>query len=140
MKPNITCDDCIHYKLCLEWHIGRSTGSKRICPEFDWKTSYIKLPCKIGSKVYFPLTHSSRHISDFKLLKMNAVNVGEVIYFFADKNDIHIRVQFKENGCTEMTFFNDELNQTVFFSKTRAEEILEEELDNDTRRRLSSRL
>lgn len=105
MKPNITCDNCIHYKLCLKWHIGRSTGSKRICPEFDWKTSYIKLPCKIGSKVYFPLTHSSRHISDFKLLKMNAVNVGEVIYFFADKNDIHIRVQFKENGCTEMTFF-----------------------------------
>lgn len=63
---------------------------------------------------------------------MNAVNVGEVIYFFADKNDIHIRVQFKENGCTEMTFFNDELDRTVFFSKTRAEEILKEELDNDT--------
>ena len=62
---------------------------------------------------------------------MNAVNVGEVIYFFADKNDIHIRVQFKENGCTEMTFSNDELNQTVFFDKTIAEEILKRELDND---------
>ena len=95
------------------------------CFDFKNKALVVDLPCKVGDKVYFPLT-SSMYNTSFDLLKFNAVNVGEVKSFSITKKKANIRVGFKTDGYTELTFYNDEFDKKIFFIKSQAELKLQE--------------
>lgn len=127
------CKDCINYKMCGSKGIAPRNnalfydkdGIENICDFFKYKLRYIELPCFFGDKVYFPYTVEN-YPERLVLLKPNAVNVGEVVRFTTDGYGTHIRVQFRDNGCTELTFYADEINKKVFFDKEKAEEKLKE--------------
>lgn len=127
------CKDCINYKMCGSKGIAPRNnalfydkdGIENICDFFKYKLRYIELPCFFGDKVYFPYT-GENYPQKLVLLKLNAVNVGEVVRFTTDGYGTHIRVQFRENGCTELTFYADEINKKVFFDKEKAETKLKE--------------
>lgn len=133
------CSDCIHYGVChleiiCSLGIDYLTGEiyndmEKRCPDFKDEELVVDLPCKIGDKVYFPLT-SSMYNSSFDLLKFNAVNVGKVKSFLVTKKKANIRVGFMTNGYTELTFYNDEFDKKIFFIKSRAELKLKE-LNNE---------
>lgn len=55
----MTCKDCIHYEACksLFQHYGDELAVEALetdgrCDEFEDKSLYIKLPCKIGDSIY----------------------------------------------------------------------------------------
>lgn len=115
------CNNCIHYEMCGY----EKDESLTFCAYFRDKTLITALPCKVGADVFFPLTPNMYHTT-FDLLKFNEVNVGKVICFLLTKKGVNIRVQFREHGYTEMTFYNDEINKMVFFDKSVAIKRLEE--------------
>lgn len=126
------CKDCFHYALCPKWDDWNDRpykdGYSDQCQnysKFKDKLHIVELPCFFGDKVYFPYT-GENYPQKLVLLKLNAVNVGEVVRFTTDGYGTHIRVQFRENGCTELTFYADEINKKVFFDKEEAEAKLKE--------------
>lgn len=138
----MTCKNCYHYEKCYFDALEKShlTGNDYrevvcidnhiICKFFKDKSRIVELPCLIGDKVYFPYT-GENYPQKLVLLKLNIVNVGKVVSFTTDGYGAHIRVQFRENGCTERTFYADEINKKVFFDKAKAEAKLKE-LNNGT--------
>ena len=119
----MTCKDCYHSDMCgFEWC---DDDALTFCKDFKDKSRIVELPCLIGDKVYFPYT-GENYPQKLVLLKLNIVNVGKVVSFTTDGYGAHIRVQFRENGCTERTFYADEINKKVFFDKEKAEEKLKE--------------
>ena len=128
----MTCKDCFHYDICPKWDDWNDRpykdGYSDQCQDyskFKDKLHIVELPCFFSDKVYFPYT-GENYPERLVLLKPNAVNVGEVVRFTTDGYGTHIRVQFRENGCTELTFYADEINKKVFFDKEKAEEKLKE--------------
>lgn len=140
----MTCKDCYHYDVChirinsidflpvIKGKVSISSimykecdDVEKHCLHFKDKLRIVKLPCFFGDKVYFPYT-GENYPQKLVLLKLNAVNVGEVVRFTTDGYGTHIRVQFRENGCTELTFYADEINKKVFFDKEKAETKLKE--------------
>ena len=129
------CSDCIHYGVChleiicslgIDYLTGKIYNDmEKRCPDFKDEELVVDLPCKIGDKVYSPLT-SSMYNSSFDLLKFNAVNVGKVKSFSVTKKKANIRVGFMTNGYTELTFYNDEFDKKIFFIKSQAELKLQE--------------
>lgn len=127
------CKDCINYRMCCSKGIAPRgnalfrdlDGVENGCDFFKYKLRFAELPCLIGDKVYFPYT-GENYPQKLVLLKLNIVNVGKVVSFTTDGYGAHIRVQFRENGCTERTFYADEINKKVFFDKEKAEEKLKE--------------
>lgn len=126
------CKDCFHYDICPKWDSWNdkpyADGYSDYCQnysKFKDKLHIVELPCFFGDKVYFPYT-GENYPERLVLLKLNAVNVGEVVRFTTDGYGTHIRVQFRENGCTELTFYADEINKKVFFDKAKAEAKLKE--------------
>lgn len=43
------CENCLHYGVCT---FAKQYETVDKCPDFSDKDLYIKLPCKIGTKVY----------------------------------------------------------------------------------------
>lgn len=43
------CENCIHYEACLPFY---ENIKMKLCDMFEDKDLYIKLPCKVGDKVY----------------------------------------------------------------------------------------
>lgn len=124
----MTCKDCYHCNVCQSsdsWELKDLKKIENVCPNFKDKSRIVELPCLIGDKVYFPYT-GENYPQKLVLLKLNIVNVGKVVSFTTDGYGAHIRVQFRENGCTERTFYADEINKKVFFDKAKAEAKLKE--------------
>ena len=126
------CKDCFHYDICPKWDDWNDRlykdGYSDKCQnysKFKDKLHIVELPCFFGDKVYFPYI-GENYPERLILLKPNAVNVGEVVRFITDGYGTHIRAQFRDNGCTELTFDADELNKKVFFDKEEAEAKLKE--------------
>lgn len=68
-----TCNDCIHWEPCktlckvagLDVNTERNReGVDKKCPYFSDNLQYVKLPCKIGDKVY----RLSRQCGEWKIL------------------------------------------------------------------------
>lgn len=58
------CKDCIHYDVC-QYHITEETKmTVAECSNFKDKSKFIKLPCKVGDKVYCVYEHECCHLQD----------------------------------------------------------------------------
>jgi hypothetical protein len=49
-----TCLECIHYERCDTVFDGLlSNRDNKSCCQFDNKSGYLKLPCRVGDTIYF---------------------------------------------------------------------------------------
>ncbi len=105
----MTCKDCVHFEVCANVYCEvtaeteiKNTHNKP-CFYFKDKSKYIELPCKVGDTVYEVGTD----------LKIYQNEIKNIIY---DTNGI----AFDERA----------INETVFLTKSEAEQKLKE-LQND---------
>lgn len=112
------CENCLHYEACKSMVkvIERTTIysiAMRVCNNFADKDLYIKLPCRVGTKVYALATPcgSCEHF-DFSL-----------------ERSLKICRNCEKQEIAECTFDNeliDEFGKTVFLTREDAEKKLEE--------------
>ena len=127
----MTCKDCIHYEVCKRkynhlyesYSILDAENIESVCKSFKNKSKYIELPCKMGDTVY--------------VIKNNKISAKDIVYY----NKIHSRVAEQNEEywhCVDkdrisrnvITFYPENIGQTVFLSKSEAEQKLKE-LQND---------
>ena len=58
----MTCKDCVHYEVCLDWAtdlFGADTQfpyeakeGEKLCDHFKPKSRFVELPCEVGQTVY----------------------------------------------------------------------------------------
>lgn len=51
----MTCKDCIHYDVCLDFEVAEGIPLRYTsnCGRYKDKSRFVKLPCKVGDKLYF---------------------------------------------------------------------------------------
>ena len=113
------CENCLHYESCKSMVkvIERTTMysiAMRVCNNFADKDLYIKLPCKVGTKVYALATPCGG--CEFANVPMQ-------------EEFIEICQKCEKREIIECTFDNeliDEFGKTVFLTREDAEKKLEE--------------
>lgn len=104
------CENCLHYGVCT---FARQYRGVDKCPDFADKALYIKLPCKVGTKVYAIATPCG----------------GCEHYNLSLEQSLKICRNCEKREMAECTFDNDlidEFGKTVFLTKEDAERKLEE--------------
>ncbi len=112
------CENCLHYEACKSMVIviERATMysiAMRVCNNYADKDLYIKLPCKIGTKVYAIATPCG----------------GCEHYNLSLEQSLKICRNCEKREIAECTFDNeliDEFGKTVFLTREDAEKKLEE--------------
>lgn len=112
------CENCLHYEACKSMVsvIERATMysiAMRVCNNFADKDLYIKLPCKVGTKVYALATPCG----------------GCEHYNLSLEQSLKICRNCEKREIAECTFDNeliDEFGKTVFLTREDAEKKLEE--------------
>lgn len=119
----MTCKDCIHYEAChdmyYEEHATRhfdpeKHNAEKECGYFKDRFRFVELPCKVGDTVYFILRSF-----DGKM----RINPEKVCYFTNDANELRIHT-------TAGYFTERDMNDGVFFTRERAEQVLKERENN----------
>ena len=119
------CKDCVHVEVCCEKNLHVAVGMniiprfkyKRIeqeCKNFQDRSLFVELPCKVGDTVYFILRSF-----DGKM----RINPEKVCYFTIDANELRIHT-------TAGYFTERDMNDGVFFTRERAEQALKEREEN----------
>ena len=119
------CENCLHYEACKSMVsvIERATMysiAMRVCNNYADKDLYIKLPCKVGTKVYALATPCG----------------GCEHYNLSLEQSLKICRNCEKREIAECTFDNeliDEFGKTVFLTREDAEKKLEE-LKNECKR------
>ena len=104
------CENCLHCEVCIFARQYRGTNK---CPDFADKDLYIKLPCKVGTKVYALATPCG----------------GCEHYNLSLEQSLKICRNCEKQEIAECTFDNeliDEFGKTVFLTREDAEKKLEE--------------
>ena len=120
-----SCKDCVHVEVCCEKNLHVAVGMniiprfkyKRIeqeCKNFKGRFRFVELPCKVGDTVYFILRSF-----DGKM----RINPEKVCYFTIDANELRIHT-------TAGYFTERDMNDGVFFTRERAEQVLKEREEN----------
>lgn len=121
----MTCKDCLYSPMCeyAERHsLINEYCDMFICSEFEDKSQYIKLPCKVGDVVYVP-----DEDDDYVF----PVQIDSIIV--SDMLNGEICLQY--NGCfynddgdsiQDFEFDSDDFGKTVFLTYEEAEKALEE--------------
>lgn len=120
----MTCKDCYHYDACNAWiNHGETlysdyTYSTEDCPFYKDKSRIVKLPCKVGDKVY--------------KLTRNKVKKCEVVFVGISADEKCSYFNFVENYA-DGTFYKSYsmvfgvIGKTVFLTREEAEEALRKE-------------
>ena len=111
------CENCLHCEVCT---FAKQFKSVDKCPDFADKDLYIKLPCKVGTKVYAIATPCG----------------GCEHYNLSLEQSLKICRNCEKREIAECTFDNeliDEFGKTVFLTREDAEKKLEE-LNNECKR------
>ncbi len=129
----MNCKDCIHNDVCEDykrnictecnWRHEEFCMDDGICRYFKYKSKYIELPCKVGDTVY--------------VIKNNKICAKDIVYY----NKIHSRVAEQNEEywhCVDkdrisinvITFYPENIGQTVFLTKSEAEQKLKELKEN----------
>lgn len=106
----MTCKDCLHCDICDCIGIGFP------CADFQDKSEWVHLPCKVGDTAY--LVHRYRYpgLHDWR---MKEIIIGAVdIEHSTDGNECYIEA---DGG-----FYGGYLGATAFLTKAEAEKALEE--------------
>ena len=102
-----TCKDCIHYFVC---EYKPKTNLVGQCADHIDRSRFVEMPCKVGDTVYFILRSF-----DGKM----RINPEKVCYFTIDANELRIHT-------TAGYFTERDMNDGVFFTRERAEQVLKE--------------
>ena len=122
----MTCRDCIHFKACYE--MARANNADEFntmyaekCEDFQYRSEWVKLPCKAGDTVY--------------VIYDGYVTCAYVLAFYIDKDggmfDLCIKtkeeyaVGFKKVIDKNYTFSD------IFLTQEEAERALKEDEKND---------
>lgn len=123
----VTCKDCIHYERCDTIFDGLlSNRDNEPCHQFDDKSRYIKLPCKVGDTVYIKwgLNSLAKGVYPVKVYALR---------FDTKKNNMRICVEgdFKITayGGEYTHYYNgtfawDSVGKSVFLTREKAERTL----------------
>ena len=122
----MTCRDCIHFKACYE--MARANNADEFntmyaekCEDFSDRSAWVKLPCKVGTTVFFV-----REQTDGKEL-----DIGKISSFGIDGDNVTwIFVRYESDLFYWWHPITD-LNNTVFFSREKAKQALEERESNE---------
>lgn len=102
------CEKCIHKKVCID---GANYKNADKCEKFADEELILRLPCKLGDTAY-------------KLERRGATK-----YRITDTTIVSIRISKSETVFIEASadvFFEENLNETVFFKREDAEKALKE--------------
>lgn len=114
----MTCKDCIHYEVCGGVYVNTDIFEEveKDCKEFEDKSLYIKLPCKVGDTLF--------DISEFVYgEKMPEMYEDKVEYIELQKDRESGELIFCVDG---LDWRYDDFGKTVFFTREEAEEALKE--------------
>lgn len=115
------CEDCIHFKACVEMAEEFNTVYAKTCEDFSDRSLWVKLPCLTGTTVYtvYHEISGKRNI---------AVGTVERFNFYGD--DYVYAYVFYETGVSYWHSSGD-FGKTVFLSREEAERALKERESND---------
>lgn len=117
----MTCKDCIHFKACHEMARANNVAEFNTlcaekCEDFSDRSAWVKLPCKVGTTVFFV-----REQTDGKEL-----DIGKISSFGIDGDNVTwIFVRYESDLFYWWHPITD-LNNTVFLSREEAEQALKE--------------
>ncbi len=111
-----SCKECIHFDRCkgLYKFDRLQKAVSKGCSYFKDRSRFVELPCKVGDTVYFILRSF-----DGKM----RINPEKVCYFTIDANELRIHT-------TAGYFTERDMNDGVFFTRERAEQVLKEREKN----------
>lgn len=123
----VTCKDCIHYERCDTIFDGLlSNRDNEPCHQFNDKSRYIELPCKVGDTLYVNYKYLRNWESKTYPVRVNAIRLD------TKKNNHRICVRgtfhLKEDYSYEYmaTFKFDSIGKTLFRTREEAEQALVE--------------
>ena len=110
----MNCKDCIHYEACADCYDSNTLdfihGS---CINFDEKSEYMRLPCKVGDICWF--------IRNNKIIKTTVEKIvlkEKGLYLKLSCNSVY------ETTCRS-------IGKTVFFTYEEAEKVLKEDCNEN---------
>ena len=108
------CKDCIHYEVCEDFYDSYTLdlihGS---CINFDEKSEYVHLPCKVGDSCWF--------IRNNKIIK---TTIEKIVL-----KEKGLYLKFSCNSLYETTCRS--IGKTVFFTYEEAEKVLKEDCNEN---------
>ena len=114
----MTCQDCVHYEVCLVWNGYKQMEATLFCGHFKDKSKFIELPCKVGDTVWFikfAFSYAKRPIP-VMICGMKTFSNNGAFTFMA----LTVENNINRN------FTNYDIGRTVFLTKEEAEQALKE--------------
>ena len=125
----MTCKDCIHYDVCMDYTSLKNSNfaqnfneSDIICDHFKDKSRIVELPCKVGDKVYY--IHETYWDKDYKNQVIND-NVRNRILKIVERQN-HATNLALEVIHFDYCFIIDWIKGDIFLTKEEAERALKE--------------
>lgn len=107
----MSCKDCIHQTVCLDWYRGFGQKSE-LCKHFSDKSEWFHLHAKNQGMAYYPLGYGDK-----------AQVIEEPIYGLGIKNRKHCII----DECGD--FY--EIGEEVFLTKEEAQKVVERRKNNE---------
>ena len=112
IKRKMNCKDCIHYVMCL---LGaRVNGATGTCLNFNNKSEWVHLPCKVGDVVY---QVTRNFISEFIVRFVEIATCGNLFLH----TDLISGIVY-----TGEVFSESDIGKTVFLTREEAEKALQD--------------
>ena len=110
----MTCNDCIHYKVCKKTRImNPSHNYAAECNDYNDRSRFVELPCKLGDTLFVPTRNL---VSEYKVVSFHVC--GEGIWY---------RTNVIKGILTRLISDNVEnIGKTVFLTREEAEQALKE--------------
>ena len=86
-----TCKDCINYDVCSKMNTNCDRGNH--CEMFKDREKFVKLPCKVGDKVYY-ITGLSRKIIKPAIVEEITINCNGVSKLSVETNALAFESPF----------------------------------------------
>lgn len=122
------CEDCIHFKACVEMAEEFNTVYAEKCEDFSDRSLWIKLPCKVGDTVFI---FDDVDYGEYVITEFSVGNLQELRAFvkcgISGYKDIQDCPELfcGQEFCT-VSFCCENFGKTVFLSREEAERAWEE--------------
>ena len=138
------CGDCLYAPMCKKSTVHTHNSDygeiisqlenpegyyMSICSEFEDKSQYIKLPCKVGDTVYVDTRTLLTYSRGIKEENLPAYFVGKVVSFRITEKKKLVKIRIQEKWLDNYYFVS--FGKTVFLTREEAEKALREVKEND---------
>ena len=110
----MTCKQCIHHVSCNRYESTFHNRNDEPCIAFSDRSLWVKLPCKVGTTVYYVYTQDE----DKKIL-----DVGKIISFSIEDDFCWVYVRY-ESGLYYWQALSD-FGRVLFFTREEAERAID---------------